>query len=784
MSSGQISSTVPRQLTSGRLTRLILVTLTLLCRHTCGVSGAADATAAILSHSQTRSLPAHSPPSIERGWSEQSSLRYDSRISKAAPGGQKTLPVGKKIESLEKISVAHLDLDPAQMLSGHRLWSHSLNQSHSSRQTVAHNSDALAVDHGSSSASGGALYGLDIPEGGGQRVQQDASPSELSPRLTRPGLDSGVARRFLTTGISSPGVAGHRDGDEAISWRDVLSRRDREHEPQRHQDGVLDKTGVRGKQLYTDINRYRNVQREAVMVVSKKRHQIVNNGHSFPLLSSIKVGQSNTSPLLVAKQRTKRQSSESNSTLVSSSVNDTTQQANSQLDSNTDKKKNKNLDKILDIANSSTVYDTTYDKSQDKKYGESPDSEIPSDIAALFGDTSNITAGDQSGIKGENVTAFKDVQLTSDDGILYNSFVFLKNGTNNPAAVDKGSQDSKPSLGQTKGSGHETTTAGILTTTNNSPTEAPTKTEEGLVLSPLTRDAEAQPDNSSPNTAGPTDSPDSLGRHTDQTTASEGLTTGPATSPEPETLSNGDSLEDSDLGGNLEGGGAGEPEVEPNGKSEGETDGEPEGKPKGEPDGEPEGEPEGEPDGEPEPRGESGIDDEDSPFPLPEPGPHWEEAKQKWGIAWEVHVYGLGGAFGAVGLYSLLSVMRLWRIPRLLSRGYFFSLNLLMFGLCGSRAVYLLYDSYNSGGTFPISLDYFLYSFAFPCLSAAFSVLLYALLKATNMQLVSPSVQRLPVGKPFPLPVLIILSFFLPLIFPTLIIISYSDLFTFSPSPC
>ncbi|GFO40489.1 proline-rich transmembrane protein 4-like [Plakobranchus ocellatus] len=165
--------------------------------------------------------------------------------------------------------------------------------------------------------------------------------------------------------------------------------------------------------------------------------------------------------------------------------------------------------------------------------------------------------------------------------------------------------------------------------------------------------------------------------------------------------------------------------------------------PKEEPEGETQVEPEGEPEGEP------GVEPKDAQgnfrFPSPEPGPEWDEAKQKWGLGWEIHIFGLGGAFGAVGVYILLSLIRLWRIQRLLSRGYFLSLNLLMLGLCATRAFYLLYDSYNSEDTFPISVNYFLYSIAFPCLSAAFSVLLYALLKATNMQLVSPSVQRLPV---------------------------------------
>ena len=42
-------------------------------------------------------------------------------------------------------------------------------------------------------------------------------------------------------------------------------------------------------------------------------------------------------------------------------------------------------------------------------------------------------------------------------------------------------------------------------------------------------------------------------------------------------------------------------------------------------------------------------------------------------------------------------------------------------------------------------MTFHLHSISFPCLSSAFSILLYALLRATNMRLVSPAVQKLEV---------------------------------------
>nr|KAG5702226.1 hypothetical protein BaRGS_030581 [Batillaria attramentaria] len=126
-----------------------------------------------------------------------------------------------------------------------------------------------------------------------------------------------------------------------------------------------------------------------------------------------------------------------------------------------------------------------------------------------------------------------------------------------------------------------------------------------------------------------------------------------------------------------------------------------------------------------------------------EPGPDWPVAKMVWGEAWELHLYFFGGLFGLLGLYTLVSVLRLWSIHRLLSRRYFVSLNLLMLLLCSTRAVYLLLDGYNSNRTFHPSLDYFLYSISFPCLSSAFSIQLYALLQATKMQFLPPTIQKM-----------------------------------------
>ncbi|KAL8596867.1 hypothetical protein ACOMHN_060675 [Nucella lapillus] len=164
----------------------------------------------------------------------------------------------------------------------------------------------------------------------------------------------------------------------------------------------------------------------------------------------------------------------------------------------------------------------------------------------------------------------------------------------------------------------------------------------------------------------------------------------------------------------------------------------------------PEPYPEGEPYLEPGQGGQGGGggggkkgEEEEEEEPVSEPGPDWVNAKMVWQGAWEVHLYTFACLFAGLGLYTLICVIRLWRIHRLLSRRYFVSLNLLMLVLAVSRAVYLSVDGYNSNGTFHPSVDYFFYSISFPCLTSAFSIQLYALLQATKMQFLPPTIEKL-----------------------------------------
>ncbi|XP_013381344.1 uncharacterized protein LOC106152343 [Lingula anatina] len=138
-----------------------------------------------------------------------------------------------------------------------------------------------------------------------------------------------------------------------------------------------------------------------------------------------------------------------------------------------------------------------------------------------------------------------------------------------------------------------------------------------------------------------------------------------------------------------------------------------------------------------------------APEPEPEPGsayaepePEWEEARELWGAAWPIHLYGIGSLFLLLAVFLLVSIVRLYRKRNLLSRGYFLSLTGLMLLMASTRTIYLLVDGYNANNTFPRFVSYFLYTLTFPCITSAFSILFLALLRTTRMQLLSPKIQK------------------------------------------
>jgi hypothetical protein len=116
-------------------------------------------------------------------------------------------------------------------------------------------------------------------------------------------------------------------------------------------------------------------------------------------------------------------------------------------------------------------------------------------------------------------------------------------------------------------------------------------------------------------------------------------------------------------------------------------------------------------------------------------------SRSVWSILWQAHIYITGILFVLLALYCIINIGRLHVFSRLFSRGYFLSLNACMIAVGISRGLFLLVDAYNEGETFYSPLAYMLLNIGYPCITSAFAILFLALLRVTQVELLSPSVQ-------------------------------------------
>lgn len=131
-------------------------------------------------------------------------------------------------------------------------------------------------------------------------------------------------------------------------------------------------------------------------------------------------------------------------------------------------------------------------------------------------------------------------------------------------------------------------------------------------------------------------------------------------------------------------------------------------------------------------------------MPIAEPVPDWVEAKQVWGVAWEIHWIGLGVAFSVLALSSVIALLRSNKKRRFGGKPFVIAVNSLLLVLSVSRALYLLLDPYESrqnGIEFPRWLAQLLFNIAFPCLTSAFCLIFLVFLGVAKLQLVSKKLQ-------------------------------------------
>uniref|UniRef100_A0AAV2IWD8 Proline-rich transmembrane protein 3/4 domain-containing protein n=1 Tax=Knipowitschia caucasica TaxID=637954 RepID=A0AAV2IWD8_KNICA len=100
----------------------------------------------------------------------------------------------------------------------------------------------------------------------------------------------------------------------------------------------------------------------------------------------------------------------------------------------------------------------------------------------------------------------------------------------------------------------------------------------------------------------------------------------------------------------------------------------------------------------------------------------WNSAIAAWGVAWEVHVYGLGCLFAILTLASALNLLCLpLRCPS--GCGYFALVSIFLLAAGSTRAFSLLYDAYGHLDRLPSTeASLMLYEAPFPCFTAAFDL--------------------------------------------------------------
>ncbi|XP_037693366.1 proline-rich transmembrane protein 4 isoform X2 [Choloepus didactylus] len=95
----------------------------------------------------------------------------------------------------------------------------------------------------------------------------------------------------------------------------------------------------------------------------------------------------------------------------------------------------------------------------------------------------------------------------------------------------------------------------------------------------------------------------------------------------------------------------------------------------------------------------------------------WAEARARWGLAWEAHVYGVGALFGLVALLALLALALLpWRCPP--GAPCLALLDLLLLSAGTTRAFPLFYDAYGHSDRLPALAWLLLQDLPLPCLAA------------------------------------------------------------------
>lgn len=114
--------------------------------------------------------------------------------------------------------------------------------------------------------------------------------------------------------------------------------------------------------------------------------------------------------------------------------------------------------------------------------------------------------------------------------------------------------------------------------------------------------------------------------------------------------------------------------------------------------------------------------------PQGEPVPDWESALQHWGLAWDVHQYGIGIAFGLLACVSAVFLARMCDKNDKSKVRVFLTILILMFLFGSTRCLSLSIDAYQSKAVFPRWISNILWGIGNPCLVSGYA-LVYIVLR-------------------------------------------------------
>jgi hypothetical protein len=156
----------------------------------------------------------------------------------------------------------------------------------------------------------------------------------------------------------------------------------------------------------------------------------------------------------------------------------------------------------------------------------------------------------------------------------------------------------------------------------------------------------------------------------------------------------------------------------------------------------PEGETTRAPSSEVEPNSTAQVEPEPEAETWPEPGPMWSEAFKTWKSAWTIHVYLFATVYLLMAFYSAYFVI--FNVYDGLDKKYLsVSLNIMVLVFCLSRSFIMYLDPYHQGDIIhALKVMHLLWSIGGPCLTAADSLIILALLEMCHLRITIPSLQK------------------------------------------